>query len=128
MRRCARRLTRRPLSAGWLPAMRRLLRPSIGADFARRLRNYQRGLRMRCHARHLHRRQRGRRKQHETKFGHVILFPQCHVSRAPDQQIRVRPQCGGDLKAVSIYFCGEKAPQRLRSWPIQALLSMACKM
>jgi hypothetical protein len=64
------RLARRRLT------VRGLLRPSIRADFALRLRHHERsGLRLRSGACHLHRRQSGRRKQHKAKFSHVISFP-----------------------------------------------------
>ena len=114
MRRRAGRRRARPLRlAGRRLAVRGLLRPTIGADFALRLRHHERGgLCVQWRACHLHRRQGGRRKQEETKFGHVISFPSVISVRARDEQTSVRPECGGVQTGGSIYFCRKGADER----------------
>jgi hypothetical protein len=75
---------------------------------------------MRWRACQLHRRQGGRRKQQESKFGHVISVPSVNSVGARDEQIRVRPECGGVQTVASIYFRRNDARLRARSWLIQA--------
>jgi hypothetical protein len=96
---CWRRRARRRRS------LLRLLGFSVGTDFASALRHHQRrGLRMRWRAGELHCRKRGRGEQHETKVCHDGLDPRRFPGNNDDQQISVRPDCGGPQTRTSIYF------------------------
>lgn len=120
-RRCGggRRGTRRRCS------LRRLLGLSVGTKFFLGLRHDQRrGLRMRRQGYQLHRRKRGRGEQQEAKLCHDGLDPRKSWQlRSGDQQIDVRPDCGGPWRRASIYFCTCKARIRACSLRIQAFVS-----
>jgi hypothetical protein len=125
-RRCSRRGPARPCRRlSRLRTLRRLLRSAVGAGLTLLLRDDERrGLCMRCVACKLHHGERSRRKQHNTKSGHEGLVPGItfvtSVRSRADQQISVRPQCGGVQTRIWIYFlCGGAQTYRC-SWRIQA--------
>jgi hypothetical protein len=93
--------------------LRRLLRLAVRADLALLLRDDQRrGLSMGRGACKLRDGESSRRKQHKTKFGHEgsrfrgITFVKW--SKGADQQISVRPECGGVQTPIWIYFLRER--------------------
>ena len=79
---------------------------SVGAKlFLGLCHNQRRVLRMRWHANELHRRKSCRGKQHETKFCHDGLGPRKIIGKKiGDQQISVRPDCGGLRRRSCFYF------------------------
>ena len=111
-------------------SLRRLLGLSVGTKFFLGLRHHHRcGLRMRRRGYQLHRRKRGRGEQHETKLCHGGLDPRNVLGQrvwqltSGDQQIDVRPDCGGPRRRTSIYFSARKARMRHCSLRIQAMVS-----
>jgi hypothetical protein len=118
---CRRRRCRR--------ALRRLLRFSIRADFALWLSlrdNDRRGLRMRCGACEWHRGESCRGKQHEAKLSHGGEIPgKVLEAKWCDQQLRVRPHCGGQKRDGSIYFCMRHTSKHQCSLRIQMHVAIA---
>jgi peptidyl-tRNA hydrolase len=54
-----------------------------------------------------------------------ISVPSVISVRGRDEQLCVRPECGGVQMLVSIYFCRNVKRERVRSWLIQAYVSTA---
>jgi hypothetical protein len=108
--------------------LRRLLGLSVGAEFFLGLRHdHRRAFRMRRRGCQLHRRERGRGEQQETKVCHDGLdsseksWRRVWRLRSRDQQIDVRPDCGGPRRRTSIYFFAWKARMRNCSLRIQGI-------